>query len=369
MKITLLLRPYQELATNSMLSHDRCLLVAPTGSGKTLIIGSLIERRPEPTLIIVTTSQLRLQMKDMLKGLDVPEPILLSAKKPQAGYLYISTWQTLKNMDVLPQVNMIVSDEAHHISELTLYGQIIGTIHPKYHYAATATPQRYDGIKELLKLCDGHCHTIDIETLYKDGYLIRPAINFVDTGCTFDTREALSAWEFQVFSDEQKLGRMKAIIGTDQARNARIANCIIDIAASDRHQHILVLSYTIAQCQELYDRTGTFTRDKFLIHGQESKAAKKLYFEHMQESIKSITFATQSYLGEGIDIPKLDTMVIATPFGGGPKTVQFAGRILRPAPGKTAVCIYDFYDEMVGIGEYWSSARRRQYNKLRPMIR
>lgn len=71
-----------------------------------------------------------------------------------------------------------------------------------------------------------------------------------------------------------------------------------------------------------------------------------------------LTIATTSLLGEGIDVPGWDLLFLVTPISGGPKTLQAAGRVTRPAPGKDRALIVDFVDSRIPILK--AAFRKRQ---------
>jgi superfamily II DNA or RNA helicase len=54
--------------------------------------------------------------------------------------------------------------------------------------------------------------------------------------------------------------------------------------------------------------------------------------------------ATGSYVGEGFDVSALDTLFLAVPVAFKGRLVQYAGRVLRAHPGKTAAEIHDYHD-------------------------
>ena len=54
--------------------------------------------------------------------------------------------------------------------------------------------------------------------------------------------------------------------------------------------------------------------------------------------------ATGPYAGEGFDCPALDTLFLAAPVRRKGRLVQYAGRVLRPYPGKETAEVHDYHD-------------------------
>lgn len=59
--------------------------------------------------------------------------------------------------------------------------------------------------------------------------------------------------------------------------------------------------------------------------------------------------ATGQLIGEGFDLPKLSTLFLVTPIKFRGRLIQYIGRILRPAHGKSLAVIYDYIDVNVGV--------------------
>jgi len=51
----------------------------------------------------------------------------------------------------------------------------------------------------------------------------------------------------------------------------------------------------------------------------------------------SVLFSTASLIGEGVDLPELDTLVLASPLSFEGRLVQYAGRLHRVVEGKSDV--------------------------------
>ncbi|WP_059389069.1 DEAD/DEAH box helicase [Arthrobacter sp. Hiyo1] len=82
---------------------------------------------------------------------------------------------------------------------------------------------------------------------------------------------------------------------------------------------------------------------------KERQAAVDLLL-NSDDSEPLLVLGTGSYIGEGFDCPKLDTLFLAAPISFRGRLVQYAGRIIRPYPGKTVATVHDYHDESTPVG-------------------
>ena len=77
-----------------------------------------------------------------------------------------------------------------------------------------------------------------------------------------------------------------------------------------------------------------------------------------------VLIATGKYIGEGFDLPRLDTLFLALPISWKGSLAQYAGRIHRQAEGKERVIIYDYVDYSLPMLERMFRKRLRGYEAL-----
>ena len=77
-----------------------------------------------------------------------------------------------------------------------------------------------------------------------------------------------------------------------------------------------------------------------------------------------LAVATGPYAGEGFDCPVLDTLFLAAPVRWKGRLVQYAGRMLRPHPGKATAEIHDYHDTATGVLGATLAGRAPGYTSL-----
>lgn len=79
-----------------------------------------------------------------------------------------------------------------------------------------------------------------------------------------------------------------------------------------------------------------------VLKGAMKAAERKNADNHLQSA--QVVVATGKYVGEGFDLPRLDTLFLAMPIAWKGTLAQYAGRIHRESEGKTQVTIHDYVD-------------------------
>ena len=126
---------------------DFGVIVAPPGSGKTIIGLKIIADRRQPALIIVHRKQLLEQWSERIEAfLGIPKRdigVIGQGKSKIGKQITLATIQSLpKQLEyVQNQFGIIIVDECHHVPAET-FRNTVGKLQAFYFYGLTATPFR-----------------------------------------------------------------------------------------------------------------------------------------------------------------------------------------------------------------------------------
>jgi superfamily II DNA or RNA helicase len=144
-------------------------------------------------------------------------------------------------------------------------------------------------------------------------------------------------------------------IAEDEERN----RLIIDEIHRLHDRKILVLSERIEHLHILYHMLEETRTEAVLLYGGMKSRQKREEFGKAADA--SIILSTSSYIGEGIDIGHLDTILLTMPISYPERIVQYLGRIGRQ--GQFCLAI-DFIDEAVPMLKSSLNKRMKGYKKM-----
>jgi superfamily II DNA or RNA helicase len=224
--------------------------------------------------------------------------------------------------NLFDSVGMLIVDECHHICA-RVFSQCMFKLCPKYILGLSATPDRKDGLTRVLHWFIGPtCFELKREA---EGVTVIPV-------------------HYASILDGSSLAESITLLTQDDTRNELILNLVNTI---DKARNILILTDRRDHVQFLADQL-----DAGIYMGGMKQ-------EQLDESaLKRIIVGTFSLAQEGLDIPKLDTVIFATPKS---DIVQAAGRILRGGSFNAPV-VYDIVDSSL-YGMF--KKRCSQYNSMK----
>jgi len=349
------LKPFQDVAVNAMIQTDHGTLESSTGSGKTVMALNIISVRGQRALIIVHTKELLNQWIDRIEsflGIPAGEVGQIGAGKFTIGEkITVAMVQTLckRAGEVVGKFGQVVVDEAHRSPSKT-FTDVVSSLDAKYLLGLTATAYRRDGLGRVIFLYLGdRRHQVEKAELLNLGHLCEARVTWHQTG--FDT----------CLNPSEEYSKMLSELTQDPARN----NQICDDIAHDPCQGIkLVLSDRKDHCHQLADiLKEEHSIEATVLTGGLTRKQREEVNNQIQSNTVKILICTGQLIGEGYDLPALESLFLATPIKFSGRLIQYIGRVLRPSPGKDEAMVHDYYDLLVGVLEHGARVRAGVYDQ------
>ena len=348
---------YQKEVAQKAYFRKNGIIVMPAGSGKTQTALELIARLGLKTLWITHTIDLLNQSYDRAKSNfeNVGLGKIANGKIETGTHITFATVQTLKSIDLQEYADKwdcIIVDECHRVcgtpAKAGMFYKVINKLIARYKYGLTATP--YRNIKGTEKAMFGLLGNTIIE-LEKDiiGDRIIPAtIIKINTGFNEIPEEA------QETDGTIRYAQLTTALATDKERN----NLILGILEKCKENYTLVLADRISQMKYLKSKLGYGN----IIDGKTKKDIREKAIDEIREGKERVLFATYGLAKEGLDIPRLDRLILASPHRDKATIIQAVGRIERKFENKVKPICYDLVDNLQYFQGMYKS-RKSYYKK------
>ena len=355
---------YQQEALQAMIKAKYGILQSPAGSGKTQIGIALAVALGKKCLWLTHTQDLLKQSYDRAKQY-IDKSLLgtITAGKVNIGAgITFATVQTLCKQDLTQykyEWDVVIVDECHRVAgtptAMTQFSKVISNLASPHKYGLSATVHRADGMIKCCYMLLGdvrhivpdeavkdRCMQVKVEKVYTKTQIPYEAL---DTDGTINYTKLITALA----------GNVK--------RNDIILQQIID---EPEHYH-LILSDRLSQLAHLWNCLPNELQEQAsIIHGKmtskKGKAEREQAIEDMRVGRKHILFASYKLAKEGLDIPRLDRLHLATPQKDYAVIVQSVGRIARVFEGKGQPICFDYVDNFK-MAENMYKKRKTHYRK------
>lgn len=338
---------YQEAAKEAMLKAYYGILQSPAGSGKTQVGIALAAALGRKTLWLTHTRDLLSQSKNRAEQYMSPSLTgTITEGRVQIGKaITFATVQTMCNLDLGRYRDVwdcIIVDECHRVAgtptSVTQFSKVLNSLAARHKYGLSATVHRADGmIAATYALLGQIAYQVPdaavAEKVMTVSVLPRP------------THQGLSR-EFLDTDGTIIYAKLVNFLADRYDRNELITADLVE----NRNHYNLILSDRLSHLEYLMKHLPHDLRNQaVMVDGKmtskKAKAMREQAIEDMCQGRKRYLFATYSLAKEGLDIPRLDRLYLATPQKDYAVITQSIGRIARTFEGKAEPVVYDYVDE------------------------
>jgi DNA repair protein RadD len=329
------------------------LIVAPTGSGKALIIANLATQLGGRTIVFQPTKEILEQNAEKLLSYGyAPSVWSASMGEKTTGQITLATIGSVVN-DVAPfaGTKYVIVDEAHLVGAVagTMYRQFFEKLQGAKILGLTATPYRltvdgYGGaiLKFLTRtrprVFTDVLHVTQTGDLFRQGFLAPLEYHRVPGFYAGAVKRNTTGSDFD---DESLKAHLKATAFS--ARLERVVRRLLTIG----RQHVLVFTRYVDEAEEL---ATAFSGQAEVVTGETGRWERAALITDFKAG-KLKVIANVGVLGLGFDFPELDTVVLAHPTLSLTKYYQQVGRAVRPSPGKSHGMIVDMVGNVDQFGK------------------
>lgn len=224
---------------------------------------------------------------------------------------------------------------------------VISRFPARYRLGLSATPDRTDGLGPMIEaLLGGAVVEIELDDLLRRRRVLLPNVVLVPTA--FRVRGGL---------DWARLQRARM---SDPGRNELILS-IVEREVRARRR-VLVLADLIPHVRLLEAALRRRGVRAWGVVGPVPRAARQVVYDRAQRGV-GVLIATK-LADEGLDLPALDTLVLASPGRSAPRLRQQIGRVMRAWGGKRDARVYDLVDLLVPTLADQARARLAVYREV-----
>jgi len=278
-------------------------------------------------------------------------------KTDRTGCVDVAVIQSLYRKDEVKdfvgEYGQVIVDECHHISAFT-FERVMRQVKAKYVVGLTATPTRKDGHHPIIYM---QCGPVRFSMTARAMTETTP----------FEHKVTPHHTEFLMASElsEVTIQDIYAALVDNAPRNEMIANDIVRSIESGRCP--LLLTGRTEHLQYFAARLAGTAKHIFVLKGGMGKKQRRLTAEALAsvpENESRVILATGSYIGEGFDDARLDTLFLAMPISWKGTLQQYVGRLHRLHDRKRFVQVHDYVDNYVPMLARMYGRRLKGYSAI-----
>ena len=321
--------------------HHRNLVVAATGTGKTVVAALDYARMPDrPTVLFVAHRREILEQalrtyREVLADGSFGE-LYVGGHVPRRGRHVFASVQSLSaagtDLMAADQFDIIVIDEFHH-AEARTYRRLLDHFEPRELLGLTATPERSDGI-DVRQFFEGRT-AVELrlwDALEND--LLCPFHYF---GVSDATDLSALAWSRGDYST----GALEQLYTGGDARVRIVLRALRSKVDDPGRMRALGFCVSVRHAEFMAERFRSAGIPALAVSGASTPEDRADALQALRERRVNALFAVDLF-NEGLDVPDVDTLLLLRPTQSATLFLQQLGRGLRRTADKPVLTVLDF---------------------------
>jgi len=335
----------ESLQVERLKGHPHNLVVAATGTGKTII--SALDYRylrsklgRSRLLFVAHRSEILEQSQNtfrhVLRDGSFGE-LWVGQHRPTRWEHVFASIQSLRNSDYEnldpTQFDVVVVDEFHH-SAAKSYAALLDHLRPQHLLGLTATPERTDGL-DVLRWFDNR---VAVELRLWDALeqgLLSPFHYF---GIHDNTDLSKFKWGRGSGYDSEQLTNLYT---TDDLWAAKVITAVQETVGSPQQMRALAFCVSVRHAEFMAQHFKKAGLQAQAVSAETPKDVRKQALKDLQQGNLQVLCSVDLF-NEGVDIPNVDVVLMLRPTESATVFLQQLGRGLRRAPGKDVLTVLDF---------------------------
>lgn len=325
--MTVALRPYQEdllqRIREAMRSHRRVVAVMPTGAGKGQTIGAIVRSataKGRRVLVVAHRRRLIRQLRQTIAGWGVSDGVTVE-----------SVQTVILRLDSMDAPDLIVIDEAHHLTHGNMWGKIVNQWPDAFLLGKTATPERLDG-KGLGEGYGGYFQALvqgpTSRWLTDNGFLARARV--------FCPPVKIDRSKLKVVAGDYAIGTME-----DELENGNVYGDAVEHYMKLVHPGTALVACVSVKHAKMaadeYEAAGVPAAA--ITQGCSEDDQERIFQQLADGTLKVVTYCDM--LSEGVDVPSVKACQLLRPTKSLVMYLQQVGRALRVKPDGGDAIILD----------------------------
>lgn len=345
-------RYYQIEAYQECLNKNRCTIISPTASGKSLIIYALVRRLFDLTegriLIVVPTTSLSVQMvadfedysnnNSTWDAAGNCQKIFHGQKIDPNKRVVVSTWQSLykKPVSYFDDIDVVIGDECHAFKAKQISSVVDKCTNAIFRFGFTGT------------LDNDACNKQVIQGLFGK------VAQFTSTNSLIE-ENSLSKFRIYCLSLKYSKAECKEVAGStyqDEIKfiigNQKRLNYINKLVQTLDGNSLVLFTRVESHGIPLFNliKESNKNKDVFLVYGATKVEVREQVRNYVETHDNCIIVASSQIFSTGINITTLKNIILASPSKSKIRNLQSIGRVLRKSSIKNVAYLFDIVDDL-----------------------